>query len=120
MLDLSDLQPLGDGHLPSWRDPLEASALWLCCICSALHLHSRCAEPAQMMPCKGMQHSCAMLRARGFSPPNSQRLTCHMRSRRRLDVTSRRKGFTDSAAHFVTQICTCVQLLHLYAFIHME
>ena len=26
MLDLSDLQPPGDGHLPSWTDPLEASA----------------------------------------------------------------------------------------------
>ena len=27
MLDLSDLQPPGDGQLPSWTDPLEASAL---------------------------------------------------------------------------------------------
>ena len=40
----------------------------------------RCAEPAQMMPCKGMQHGVTCMRTRGCSPSNSQQLTCHMRS----------------------------------------
>ena len=31
-----------------------------------------------------------------------------------------RNSFTDSAASLVTQICTCVQLLHLYTLGHMQ
>lgn len=73
-----------------------------------------------MMPCKGMQHGVICMRAEGWSPPNSQRMTCHMRSSRRLNVISRRNSFTDSAAVLVTQICTCVQQLHLYTLIHMR